>query len=387
MVDKVIISNATALRKKYSKSGFETVRAALQDLITADSGRGIETRVVFIHDAYGNAPMKSPSPDPADERGAKRVVDAISSKLAPDYIVLLDGPDVVPHIVLRNHVDRDGQPVPSDLPYASSGRFSREVHHHLKVTRVVGRIPNVPGADDPAKLIQCLKTSARAKPRSAAEYETYFAVSAQIFQRAACEAVKAIFRQKKRVLLAPPLRLSSLKSHFSKLTHYINLHGMPDKPEFFGQKVKGGKPDGPLTRALSSAQVASLAVEGTVVAAQVCYGAQLYDPKLVDGADPICMAYLANGALGFMGSTTVAYGWDEFNTPKGGPTKADLLVQFFVERVFAGASLGRALTEARQRFINTQPMHDPLNLKTLAQFLLLGDPSTTPLRCASQGRS
>ena len=75
---------------------------------------------------------------------------------------------------------------------------------------------------------------------------------------------------------------------------------------------------------------------------------------------------------------------------KGGPTKADLLIQFFFERVLAGASLGRALTEARQRFISTQPMYDPFNLKTLAQFILLGDPSTTPClapprRSASRG--
>jgi hypothetical protein len=44
----------------------------------------------------------------------------------------------------------------------------------------------------------------------------------------------------------------------------------------------------------------------------------------------------------------------------------------------AGASLGRSLLQARQRFISTQDMTDPTNVKTLAQFVLLGDPFTTP---------
>ena len=128
MVDKVIVSNAGALTKKYSKSGFSLVKSALKDLITADAERGLETRVVFIDDASAMRRLGDGcSPDPADERGAKRAVDAICSTLAPDYIVLLDGPDIVPHIVLRNRVLRDGQPVPSDLPYASSGGFSRDI--------------------------------------------------------------------------------------------------------------------------------------------------------------------------------------------------------------------------------------------------------------------
>ena len=105
MVDKVIVSNAEAFTKKYSKSGFSLVKSSLKDLITADAERGLENGVVFIDDASAMRRLGDGcSPDPADERGAKRAVDAICSTLAPDYIVLLDGPDIVPHIVLRNRV-------------------------------------------------------------------------------------------------------------------------------------------------------------------------------------------------------------------------------------------------------------------------------------------
>ena len=43
--------------------------------------------------------------------------------------------------------------------------------------------------------------------------------------------------------------------------------------------------------------------------------------------------------------------------------------------MLAGASLGRALLTARQRYVAAQPAMTPVDLKTLAQFSLLGDPS------------
>jgi hypothetical protein len=112
---------------------------------------------------------------------------------------------------------------------------------------------------------------------------------------------------------------------------------------------------------------------GTVVAAECCYGAQLYDPSIARGDVGICNRYLARGAVGFFGSSTIAYG------PSEGNGSADLICQFFMLRVLAGASLGRAAIEARQKF-SLQATHlDPTDLKTLAQFNLLGDPSVTPV--------
>jgi hypothetical protein len=113
---------------------------------------------------------------------------------------------------------------------------------------------------------------------------------------------------------------------------------------------------------VTSTQVTKKSVPGTVVAAECCYGAQLYDPSLRGIPDPICIAYLTAGALGFLGSTNFAYGPETWNG------QADLLTQFFFENVVAGASLGRSLLQARQRFISTQDMTDPTNVKTLAQF-------------------
>ena len=81
--------------------------------------------------------------------------------------------------------------------------------------------------------------------------------------------------------------------------------------------------------AMDSLQVAARAVEGTVVAAECCYGAQLYDPKLVNAEVPICSSYIAKGALGFFGSTNVAFG----SVGSEPNRQADLITRFFFENV------------------------------------------------------
>ena len=89
---------------------------------------------------------------------------------------------------------------------------------------------------------------------------------------------------------------------------------------------------------------------------------------------PIVNTYLGAGAIAFLGSSTITYG------PSAGNEFADLLTQFFLIDVLGGASIGRAFLQARQKFVLGQKMEDPVNLKTLAQFILLGDPSLHPCR-------
>jgi len=85
----------------------------------------------------------------------------------------------------------------------------------------------------------------------------------------------------------------------------------------------------------------------------------------------ICNRYLRLGAYAFFGSSTIAYG------PSEGNGSADLICQSFIQRVLAGASTGRAALEARLAFVMQATHLDPTDLKTLAQFNLMGDPSIT----------
>ena len=53
----------------------------------------------------------------------------------------------------------------------------------------------------------------------------------------------------------------------------------------------------------------------------------------------------------------------------------------------AGVSLGLAALRAQQRYVQQVSELDPIDLKTLAQFFLLGDPSVQPVRESSATRT
>jgi hypothetical protein len=150
------------------------------------------------------------------------------------------------------------------------------------------------------------------------------------------------------------------------LAHFINCHGGTTDPKFYGQHGS----QTPVS--MTSDDVTRGASRHTIVAAECCFGAQLFDPTWAGGKMPIVNAYLDAGAIAFFGSTNVAYG------PPEGNGAADLLTQYFLIDVLGAASVGRACLQARQKFVQSQKMEDPINLKTLAQFILLADPSLQP---------
>jgi hypothetical protein len=131
---------------------------------------------------------------------------------------------------------------------------------------------------------------------------------------------------------------------------------------FWGEEGKVQPPS------FSSDDVPSQLLEGTFVAAECCYGAEQYAPGR--GKPSISATYLLSNAAAYVGSTTIAYG--EVRSQEN----ADLITQYFVQFVLRGHSVGRAFLEAQQEFIKSSAPHiDVYELKTIAQFLLLGDPS------------
>src|SRR5262249_28846981 len=149
--------------------------------------------------------------------------------------------------------------------------------------------------------------------------------------------------------------------------------GADHSPQFFGQPASG-KQEFPV--AMDAAFVDGKITEGAVVAAECCYGGQLYELSSLEPQMGLCNVYLANKSYGFFASTTIAYG------PDKGTGQADFICQFFMRGAAAGASLGRAALQARQQFVKAASPPDPSDIKTLAQFNLYGDPSITPVAVA-----
>ncbi|MET0209004.1 MAG: hypothetical protein ABW220_08165 [Burkholderiaceae bacterium] len=371
-MDKLVILHRAALRAKYGAAGLAKVEAALKTLVAADKRRGVDTSMVAVDLASEMKPYGAAVSARPDAKALKTAIDALYKARTPHYVLLLGGPDLLPMVPLKNPAhggelgDADSV-VPSDLPYACDSAYSTDPNRFLGPTRVVGRLPDLPAAKQPDLLVQLIRASARAAPLPRDAYMDSFGLSAEVWEASTRLSLTNTFGNADKLHLSPDAGPRWTKSELAPRMHFINCHGMEDMPAYYGQRGED------FPEAHRSALVRDRITAGTVVAAECCYGAQLFDPARADGQWPMALRYLADGASAFLGSTTIAYG------PSEGNGSADLICQYFLQRVLAGASLGRALLEARQKFAGERTHLDPMDMKTLGQFYLLGDPSLQPV--------
>jgi len=373
MSAKVMVSNLSALKAKYGLSRRNEIIKVAKELYAADKAQGLKTTLVDVSDATAMQKLGGRQvSDPASGQQNKRAVDAIYCALKPDYLVLVGGPDVIPHIALQNPLPDDGDSsVPGDLPYACEAPYSLIIKDFIGPTRVVGRLPDIAGARDPAYLLNLLRTVAERGSRSASDYAAFLGLSAKVWEDSTRTSLRQLFGPTATPHLSPPEGPEWTPQQLAALSHFINCHGAPADHRYYGQKGNS------YPVAHDAAWVEGKLAKGTVVAAECCYGAQLYDPALDDDKlASLAITYLGNAAYGFFGSTTIAYG------PASGNGGADLICQYFLKRVLQGASLGRAALEARQEFAQGAWALNPTDLKTLGQFDLLGDPSVHPVQKA-----
>lgn len=374
---KYIVSSETNLKQKYGKD-FSRLQRSLKKLIAADKARNIDTRILYIDNAASAKKAKIKAVGSTTEQDCKRAIDNLYKKHQPDYILILGAQDIIPFQLIDNPAGDDGDwDVPSDLPYACDAPFSRNISSFTGPTRVVGRVPDIPGVADVRYFEQLIDNIVNHSPIDADRYRKYFSVSAKVWQKSTQKSLSNIFGHNTDLLLSPIAAPKNgyLKKHFKPLTHFFNCHGAKLDWSYYGQHGES------YPIALDTNNLPKNIGYGTVVAAECCYGAELIDPtKLPNGNGvgnktyiSIANNYLKNGAISFVGSSTIAYG------PPDGQALADLITQFFIINILEGKSAGAAFLNARQRFISEEgPTLDPYELKTLAQFYLLGDPSIRP---------
>ena len=377
-IDKLIVTNKSALRRKYG-NGARSVDAAIKRLIVADKKRGLTTHRFDIDASQPG--LRNPDIAPSTlQRLTKTAIDKAHTRYSPDYLLIIGAIDIVPMQDLSNPMNNDKDPenddedpvVPSDLPYACEEGYSTDPATFLGPVRVVGRLPDMVGAKTPEYLVDLLAMACAWKKHPRSEYQTYFGLSAFQWRKSTELSLENLFNDSSVMKISPPSGPVWSASALAPRIHFINCHGDDRTPKFFGQRGNS------YPTSHHAPKLVSKIDEGTVVAAECCYGAQLYDPeKPQNKADAhvpgIGVTYLAEGAYGVFGSTTIAYG------PSEGNGQADLICQYFVRAVRDGASIGRAALEARHRFASQLSHLDPSDLKTLAQFYLLGDPSIQPV--------
>lgn len=366
--DKLIITNLSALIKKYG-SKHKSILSDLKALQTFDKTRNLSTQIVYIDKAADMKKYKAKAvTDAASAKQNKDAVDALYKFFTPDYILLAGAQDVIPLQPLNNLLfgeDDEDRRIPSDLPYACDIPYNTSPARFISPVRVVGRLPDVPGSSDPAYFHSLVQDVITHKPGKNTAYRQYFSVSVHEWKLSSEESLRNIFGNHKTMFISPVKGPKWTATQLKPKAHFINCHGALEDPCFYGQKGNN------YPEAMNAKLIAKMVSPGTIVAAECCYGVQLYDPALTE-YDQLSIAntYLQQHALAFVGSSTIAYG------PAEGNGLADLLTQYFLINVFKGASTGRALLEARQRFLDEMgPTLDPHELKTAAQFYLLGDPS------------
>jgi len=375
---KLIVTSKNKLKFKYGTK-FSEIEKLLKNLQDADKKRGLDTRIVFIDDATSTKRAGIKPAKTVTEQEAKKAIDDLYKRYTPAYILIVGAQDVIPFQEIDNPAEDEDATVPSDLPYACDAPFSRKVDNFTGPTRVVGRIPDVPGQQTDTKYLRRLiSNSINHKPKNADLYRDYFSVSAWVWKKSTELSLQSMFGHNGKMLTSPGVKGSNnppykpfTKKQLQPMTHFYNCHGAEMDLNYYGQKGQS------FPEALESANLLSKISPGTIVAAECCYGAQLLDP-VRNGLPSYSIAnnYLANDAIAFVGSSTIAYG------PADSQSLADLITQFFIKNVLKGASTGRAFLEARQRFLTESgPDLDPCELKTLAQFYLLGDPSVQPAEC------
>ena len=340
------------------------MRSALRKLAQADKTRGMSSRIVYLDRPLTGIAAVT---DSADATATKAAVDAIASRMTPAYVVILGGPDVVAQPRLASPVHDDDQNVPSDLPYACDVALSTNPGAFVGPTRVVGRIPTLVGGGDPGPLVGMLERAAAWVAAPAGDMLPPFAATAEVWQGSTRQSVQHLSGAGATIHVSPPEGPDWPPATFGARLHFVNCHGADTDPHWYGQHGAS------YPVAFDSARLAGAVTAGTVVAAECCYGTQHYAPASAGGLPCIGMRYLLEGAWGVFGSSTEAYG------PANTMGSADLLCRYFLTSVLEGASLGRAALEARLRFVHEAGELDPVDLKTLAQFDLLGDPSIQPV--------
>jgi hypothetical protein len=210
-VDKLIVTNVTALRAKYGSAGVTAIRGAVKALIESDRRRGLATR---LHDLGGRREMRAlggrPVAKVADERASKEAIDTACRALVPDYLMILGAIDVVPHQRLRNPLYRSNPDddydrwALGDLPYACDAPYGQRIEDFRGPTRVVGRLPDLTGANEPSLLLRLLRIAANYRTRAPEAYRRYFGLSAKIWRWSSDKSLRELRGAADALHLSPP---------------------------------------------------------------------------------------------------------------------------------------------------------------------------------------
>jgi hypothetical protein len=359
----LIITSSTRLREVYGPDGERRVLAAIVRLSASRAARGVASRLALIEQGLadlgvGGAAIAPPAIATQIAQAAQ-ALERAGDRL--ESLLIVGGPEIVPFHMAPNPTTYDGdEVVPSDCLYGACNPFA------LLADWAVGRIPGAAGGD-PDLLLRLLEGAAAS--RQADRLRKTFGYCTAAWRRSAAQ-IYAEIDAPERLLVSPPMvavTLDRARLDGARLV-YCNLHGVMDGPPWYGQPEDHSD----LLLALRPSDLAGLDLRGAVVISEACYGAAIAGR---DEDTSLALAFLAQGAAGFVGATAISYG-----PPSPPAGEADLIALHFLRALKRpGATLGAAFVAARMGMLHDtlalQATLDEDDHKTLLEFVLYGDPT------------
>jgi tetratricopeptide (TPR) repeat protein len=303
-------------------------------------------------------------------------------------LLIAGGPDVVPFHRLPNPTDDADRDVPSDNPYGTLdsnyfvpewpvgrlvGEASADSGLIIEQLRSVISYHNRAAKTGPAfaSILAWLLTFLRS--RSAARKEAGFGYTAEVWRQSSAAVYRSMGGDAAKLLSCPPEESNTVPSDkiSSAELEYFNLHGIEDGADWYGQKDVNSTSNGPdYPVAIGPRNLSKNGHSPVLVFTEACYGANIINKK---ESEAMALKFLAIGARGVIGSTTISYG--SVAEPLIG---ADLLGSLFWRGLKDGLTAGESLLQARvgvvREMTQRQGFLDGEDQKTLISFVHLGDP-------------
>jgi hypothetical protein len=387
----ILLTSRKRLSSIYGPEVLPKIDQAFQDILRSKRAlNGWSAHLVDVDNAESLKPFGLNPVDPANAWQVKTLVAGIDLAIGKKgemigALQIVGGHEVIPFHRLPNPTDDDDPDVPSDNPYASRDE------NYFVPEWPVGRLPTPsdpqaafllgllrkmvePSTLTRSTLAQTLFAIVRRLLRpGAARFRTGSACTAAVWKKASVEVFRPI-ASSSSMLVAPPANSGSLPGEFLTLPKYsyFNLHGLENGPQWLGQReAKTKSPvDVEFPIVLNPGKVSNAGKAPVVVFSEACYGANI----LQKGAgDAVSLAFLAAGTRALAGSTKISYG-----AAAAPLIAADLLGRLFLQNCQSGIPAGESLRLAKLAFAEEmnrrQGFLDPEDQKTLASFILLGDP-------------
>lgn len=295
------------------------------------------------------------------------LIKDIYNVAVPDYLMIVGDARVIPSVVWENMAQDGDRYVISDLPYLTFNTQSPWDGIMLKLEGVpsVGRIP----ASAKNNFVEALRYFHNQMELSTEPVKTNgFGLTTRSWQNLSVGMFTPI---SEKIYFSPELTIEDFNVRgISQINHnitpnllYFNLHGSSMTDFWYGESVSH-QTDATFSRnSLPNAN-------GYIIGVEACYGAK---PTInEENKDSILLAALQNGCSAFVGSCNIAYGSSSYQHA----SCADIIIPHFLYHVNEGYSYGDSFVHGLKK-LDKMDDWDDTSIKTLAQFALYGDPSTS----------